>query len=204
MSAPKNLDPEIPRVLPRGADGAHLFQGITDATMSHGEGWQYIQLGRYVERTDTLASLIGAHFKRTCRHLAGSGRRRRRISGMDRPVCARARPSKPIAKRIPPRFVPCSVAEFLLLNPEFPALRALFRRPRQHGAARDRRPHRAPRENADAHRRQACAHNSAFSQIEEIMADGAHAYLRKYPQRVRPDLTPRSGTFISTTRSSRT
>ena len=33
-------------------EGAHLFQGVTDSTMSHGEGWQYIQLGRYVERTD--------------------------------------------------------------------------------------------------------------------------------------------------------
>ncbi len=33
-------------------EGAHLFQGITDSTMSHGEGWQYIQLGRYVERAE--------------------------------------------------------------------------------------------------------------------------------------------------------
>ena len=45
-------------------EGAHLFQGITDTTMSHGEGWQYIQLGRYVERADTLASLMETHFKR--------------------------------------------------------------------------------------------------------------------------------------------
>ncbi len=45
-------------------DGAHLFQGITDSTMAHGEGWHYIQLGRYVERTDALAALIGAHFSR--------------------------------------------------------------------------------------------------------------------------------------------
>src|SRR5712664_4407367 len=33
---------------------AYLFHGITDATMSHGEGWQFIQLGLYVERTVTL------------------------------------------------------------------------------------------------------------------------------------------------------
>ncbi len=49
----------------RGAlDGAHLFQGVTDSTMSHGEGWHYIQLGRYVERTHGLAALIGSHFAR--------------------------------------------------------------------------------------------------------------------------------------------
>src|ERR1700679_737165 len=46
-------------------EGAHLFQGITDGTMSHGEGWQHIQLGRYVERADTLACLMETHFKRT-------------------------------------------------------------------------------------------------------------------------------------------
>ena len=45
-------------------EGAHLFQGVTDSTMSHGEGWQYIQLGRFVERTDELARLIGTHFGR--------------------------------------------------------------------------------------------------------------------------------------------
>src|SRR6266487_5988423 len=45
-------------------DGAHLFHGVTDSTMSHGEGWHYIQLGRYVERTHGLATLIGTHFSR--------------------------------------------------------------------------------------------------------------------------------------------
>src|SRR5438445_6154773 len=45
-------------------EGAHLFQGVTDSTMSHGEGWQYIQLGRFVERTEALARLIGTHFVR--------------------------------------------------------------------------------------------------------------------------------------------
>src|SRR5262249_35247898 len=45
-------------------EGAHLFQGVTDSTMSHGEGWQYIQLGRFVERTDALARLIGIQFGR--------------------------------------------------------------------------------------------------------------------------------------------
>ena len=45
-------------------EGAYLFHGITDATMSHGEGWQFIQLGRYVERADTLTTLLETHFRR--------------------------------------------------------------------------------------------------------------------------------------------
>ena len=39
-------------------DGSHLFLGITDATMSHGEGWQFIQLGRFIERAAATAALL--------------------------------------------------------------------------------------------------------------------------------------------------
>ena len=52
-------------------EGAYLFHGITDATMSHGEGWQFIQLGRYVERADTLTTLLETHFQRMTDNLAG-------------------------------------------------------------------------------------------------------------------------------------
>jgi uncharacterized alpha-E superfamily protein len=40
--------------------GIHLFQGITDATMGHGEGWQYLQAGRFIERAAATAALIDA------------------------------------------------------------------------------------------------------------------------------------------------
>src|SRR5580700_259799 len=44
-------------------EGVHLFQGITDSTMSHGEGWQFIQAGRYLERAVSLAMVVGIHFQ---------------------------------------------------------------------------------------------------------------------------------------------
>lgn len=43
--------------------GAHLFQGITDATMAHGEGWHFIQAGRYLERAGATAQLLDIHFQ---------------------------------------------------------------------------------------------------------------------------------------------
>ena len=39
-------------------EGIHLFQGITDATMGHGEGWQYLQAGRFLERAASTAALL--------------------------------------------------------------------------------------------------------------------------------------------------
>lgn len=46
-------------------EGVHLFEGVTDATMSHGEGWQFLQVGRYIERAGATAALIDLHFKTT-------------------------------------------------------------------------------------------------------------------------------------------
>lgn len=42
-------------------NGAHLFQGITDSTMVHDEGWQFIQLGRFIERSMGIATLLDEH-----------------------------------------------------------------------------------------------------------------------------------------------
>jgi len=44
-------------------EGAQLFQGIADSTMSHEEGWLFIQLGRYIERVLATVSLLDAHFQ---------------------------------------------------------------------------------------------------------------------------------------------
>ncbi len=34
------------------------FQGITDATIPHGEGWAFIQLGKYIERADKTSRFL--------------------------------------------------------------------------------------------------------------------------------------------------
>ncbi len=38
--------------------GSHLFQGITDATMTHGEGWDFIRIGKLLERADCTSRLL--------------------------------------------------------------------------------------------------------------------------------------------------
>lgn len=37
---------------------SHLFQGITDATLPHREAWHFIQLGKYIERTDKTSCFL--------------------------------------------------------------------------------------------------------------------------------------------------
>ena len=155
-------------------EGAHLFQGITDATMSHGEGWQYIQLGRYVERTDTLASLTGMHFHRLPHppDQPVEGSEYLEWIGLLRGCGA----FEAYCKVYTAEMRPLRVAEFLLLNPEFPHS-VRFSIDRMNSALHvigdlTERKAKLPTRLAGRLRAQL-----SFSQIEEIMADGAHAYL---------------------------
>jgi uncharacterized alpha-E superfamily protein len=44
-------------------DGIQLFQGITDASMNHSEGWHFIRLGRFIERAYATATLLDVNFR---------------------------------------------------------------------------------------------------------------------------------------------
>ena len=56
------IEPEQPtEFLTQVMEAVHQFQGVTDSTMSHGEGWQFIQVRRYIERASATASLLEAY-----------------------------------------------------------------------------------------------------------------------------------------------
>lgn len=42
-------------------DGLYLFQGVTDSTMTHGEGWHFIQVGRSIERATATANILDVY-----------------------------------------------------------------------------------------------------------------------------------------------
>jgi uncharacterized alpha-E superfamily protein len=102
-------------------DGARLFHGVTDCTMNHGEGWQFIQLGHFLERGVNLASLVDEHFRHFPVTSVGPK------SGFDSSdylewigllKCATA--FEAYCKVHTASIVPDRVAEFLLLNETFP------------------------------------------------------------------------------------
>ncbi|HWY43252.1 MAG TPA: alpha-E domain-containing protein [Candidatus Sulfotelmatobacter sp.] len=155
-------------------DGAHLFQGITDATMSHGEGWQYIQLGRYVERTHTLATLMERHFKRMAPPTDQAVESTEYLDwvGLLRGCVA----FEAYCKAQTAEIRPLRVAEFLLLNPDFPHS-VRFSVDRINAALHvigdlTERKAKTPARIAGRLRAQL-----SFSQIEEIMTGGVRAYL---------------------------
>ena len=62
VGAGERRDLQPGEFLPSVERGLHLFQGVTDSTMSHGEGWQFIQIGRNLERVMATAKLLDVHF----------------------------------------------------------------------------------------------------------------------------------------------
>ncbi len=174
-------------------EGAHLFQGVTDSTMSHGEGWYYIQLGRFVERADAVARLIGTHLNRLPQ-TAGGLDLRYDLAGdaaadqaSDQAVenedylewvgllksCAAF---EAYCKTYTAELRPLWVAEFLLLNPKFPhAVRFsvdMVYTSLQAIAALTERKAEQPVRLAGRLRA-----TLSFSQMDEIVANGAKAYL---------------------------
>src|ERR1700721_1382353 len=142
--------------------------------MSPGEGWQFIQLGRYVERTDALAALMEAHFKRVVHPADQAVESAEYLEwvGLLRACVA----FEAYCKVYTAEIRPLRVAEFLLLNPDFPhSVRFSVDRVNAAlhiiGELTERR-EKLPTRIAGRMRAQL-----SYSQIEEVMTDGGNAYL---------------------------
>lgn len=155
-------------------DGAHLFQGITDSTMSHGEGWQFIQLGRAIERAAATATLIDVYFKEMLEpHEVSEETDPLELAGLLK--CCTA--FEAYCKVYTADVRVDRIAEFLLLNAEFPhsvrfcSDRLYYAHKAIEDATSARKVDRVERL---AGRMRA---NLGFAQIDEIMSGGIHNYL---------------------------
>jgi uncharacterized alpha-E superfamily protein len=99
-------------------ESAHLFQGVTDSTMIHGDGWQFIQMGRFMERVQATARLIDLHFAEFFRPASDQMNASEHMEwiGLLRSCTAFEAYCKVYTAELRPE----RVAEFLLLNAEFP------------------------------------------------------------------------------------
>jgi uncharacterized alpha-E superfamily protein len=156
-------------------EGAHLFHGITDATMSHDEGWQFIQIGRYLERASLTAALLDVHFADP--EVRGNGDAS--LNYLDWVAMLKSSTAfEAYCKVYTAEIQPEKIAEFLLLNAEFPrsvrfaidavqrALQVVGRRTGSRGAGRVERLAGRLRAVLD------------YGQVDEII-DDMHGYLEQ-------------------------
>ena len=102
-------------------DRAQAFQGITSATMTHGEPYQFIQLGLHLERADKTARILDTKYLYLNRLLKSPAENSLQLITLLR-SCAAFEPYR----RVSAGHLDIErVVEYLLLNREFPRA-ALF------------------------------------------------------------------------------
>ena len=157
-------------------EGVHQFQGVSDSTMSHGEGWQFIQVGRYIERASATAMLLEAYHADLWSQLDRMPEGNEYLEWMG--LLRSATAFEAYCKVYTADLTPDRIMEFLLLDEEFPhSLRFSIDTLQQaleaiHGAAGKSRAEPLRRL---AGRLQA---SLSYSGVDEILAGDVVAYLR--------------------------
>lgn len=155
--------------------GCHLFEGITDSTMSHGQGWIFIQLGRYLERSVAIANLLDQEYPALVYGLEPALAADSYLNALG--LLKGCTAFEAYGKVYSANLLPRNIAEFLLLNPEFPhAIRfavdriqdGLAQLADMTGTQRGARVYRL------AGRLRAALD---YGQIDEIIVDGLNVYL---------------------------
>ena len=55
-------DVAVIRLVAAVREGSYSFYGVTETTMSHGQGWRFVQLGKFTERACAVSLLLDAYF----------------------------------------------------------------------------------------------------------------------------------------------
>jgi uncharacterized alpha-E superfamily protein len=157
-------------------EAVHQFQGVSDSTMSHGEGWQFIQVGRYIERASATAMLLEAYHEDLWNMADQTLEGNEYLDWMG--LLRSATAFEAYCKVYTADLTPDRILEFLLLNKEFPhslrfsidslqcALEAI---------QEDSGKHRAEPLRRLAGRLQASLN---YSSLEEVLSQDVVAYLR--------------------------
>jgi uncharacterized alpha-E superfamily protein len=95
----------------------HLFEGITEATMTHGEAWHFSRLGRMLERADKTMRLLDVKYFILLPSVAYVGSA---FDELQWAALLKSASGFEMYRRLYGRIAPDSVVEFLLLDHDFP------------------------------------------------------------------------------------
>jgi uncharacterized alpha-E superfamily protein len=160
-------DSEPLRLISVFREGMYRFQGVTDSTMNHGEGWHFIQVGKYMERACGLSALLDAQFAT----LAGA-------DDLDWVgLLTSCSAFEAYCKVYTAELKPAAVVEFLLLNPSFPYT-VRYSAEQMHCALRALDSMSLARKTPIIERMIGKLQSSlAYTQVDEIMMRDVHPFL---------------------------
>jgi len=161
-------------------EAVHQFQGVTDSTMSHGEGWHFIQVGRFLERASATTLLLEAYHEDLWAEpdRTADGNEYLEWMGLLRSATA----FEAYCKVYTADLTPERILEFLLLDAEFPHSLRFSIDSLQ--TALDAIQQNSGKRRADELHRIAGKLSAAlgFASVDEILAGDVVAYLRRIQQ----------------------
>ena len=96
---------------------SHLFAGITEATMSHGEAWHFCRLGRKLERADKTSRILDVKYYLLLRSAQDVGTA---FDDVQWAALLRSASAFEMYRKKHGRISPKGVVEFLMLSRDFP------------------------------------------------------------------------------------
>ncbi|QDU76132.1 hypothetical protein Pan97_31770 [Bremerella volcania] len=93
------------------------FSGVTDATMTHGEGWHFCQLGRFLERADKMSRILDVKYYillPSPQHVGSA------FDDLQWGALLRSASAYEMYRQRFGRIVPQNVVDFIMLDKEFP------------------------------------------------------------------------------------
>ena len=153
---------------------SHLFTGVTDATMTHGEPWHFCQLGRMLERADKTSRILDVKYFILLRSVADVGTP---FDDVQWAAVLRSASAFEMYRQRHGRISPKGIVQFLLLDAEFPrAIRFCLSQARDSFYAISGTPSGTFRNNAEKLLGQLCS-DLADAQVDDIVNGGLHEYL---------------------------
>jgi uncharacterized alpha-E superfamily protein len=161
--------------------GSQLFQGLCDSTLAHDEGWQFIQLGRYLERADSTLRLLDVKHRTLSQLVGASGLSLANLQWSA--VLQSCLAYEPYQRLYIGRVEAERVIEFLLTSPEFPhSVRFCLERAAEALAEITGQPlNRCQSPSARLLGR--IVNNLQFRDIGDLMESGLHSFFEQSIQR---------------------
>jgi uncharacterized alpha-E superfamily protein len=153
---------------------SHEFAGVTDATMTHGEGWHFCQLGRMLERADKTSRIVDVKYFLLLPTIEDVGTT---VDDMQWAAVLRSASAFEMYHKSHGRISPTRIVEFLLLDREFPrAIHYCLMAARRSVHAITGTPAGMFRTSVEQLLGALCSELN-YGQIDDIIMSGLHEYL---------------------------
>jgi uncharacterized alpha-E superfamily protein len=162
-------------------EASHLFNGITDATMTHGEAWHFCRMGRKLERADKTSRMLDVKYYILLRSADDIGTP---FDDIQWTAVLRSASAFEMYRKKFGRISPRGLVEFLVLDRDFPrAILFSLTSARESLHAISGTPLGTFRYAPEKSLGQLCS-DLSFTSVDEIIHTGLHEYLDELQTRM--------------------